>query len=134
MLIYQSVPHKIGFLGSCWCHFHSMASVWVLGLTFLGTVPNSLFLSLLFCIQYSAAFMHNKSEDQIFFFFNFLTRNHKLCSQEVYAMTQQILHTFAFMSCETVFLPSPADQEASDCNYSLEIFLNLIFFSYSAKI
>lgn len=53
-----------------------------------------------------------KSEEQIEkFYFFFLTNNHKLRSQEVYAVAQQrILHAFVFMSCKTVFLPSAADR------------------------
>ena len=54
------------------------------------------------CIQ---LLLHTiKSEEQIEKFYFFLTENHKLCSQEVYAVAQQrILHGFVFVMQNNIF-------------------------------
>lgn len=105
MLIYA--PYKRGFLGSCWLCDISGADLGVLELTWLGTVPNLVMLSnvqYIVCIELHIYGI--KSEEQIEKLrVLFLSANHKLCSQKVFAMTQQrIFDALVFMSCKTIFL------------------------------
>lgn len=112
-----------------------MASVWVLGLTFLGTVPNSLFLSLLFCIQYSATFMHKKSDDQIrfFFFLIFLPVIINCAAKKFMRWRNRFCTHLLLCHVKQCFCFHQLTSEASDCEYSLEIFSNLFFFFLFCK-
>lgn len=50
LLIYQSAPCKIGFLGSCWLHDINGTGLGILELTWLSTVPDLLLLGRVRCI------------------------------------------------------------------------------------
>lgn len=99
MLIYA--PYRIGFLGSCWLCDISGTGLGVLELTWMGTVPNLVMLGhvqYIVCIELHVDGI--KSQEQIEKLrVLFISVNHKLCSQEVFAMTQQrIFNALVFMS------------------------------------